>query len=186
MHVAAGEKTPVMATWLGTESSAQGGSCEWYICGGMSQIRQPRAGSSATLLEDVLTLLPYSRGQAADLRAVMEFVAAAAGWGLQNLSPGRILDTLGLASLLAQLAPLPWSDLSQQLSPQASISLKNDPEFTALASRWREWHGPSVQAVVSVFNEKDVEETVSSSIYPRVHPAVRCKIFVLSFFSTYT
>jgi hypothetical protein len=102
----------------------------------------------------------------------MEFVAAAAGWGLQNLSPGRILDILGLASLLSQSASLPWSDLSQQLSPQASISLKNDAEFTELASRWREWHGPSVQAVVSVYNEKDVEETVSSPKNPGVHPAL--------------
>lgn len=91
----------------------------------------------------------------------MEVVAAGVAWALnQAPSTQKILTRLGLSCLATQSA-VPWSDLSAQLSSQASIVLPEESAFEGQISRWREWHAPDVGAVVNVFTESDVQATVS-------------------------
>ena len=86
----------------------------------------------------------------------MEVIVAGASWVLNKApSPQKVLGNIGLVSLAA------WSDLSDKLSPNASITLPHDVEFGGLISRWRDWHAPQAGAVVAAFTEADVQETVS-------------------------
>lgn len=92
----------------------------------------------------------------------MEALAAGVSWALnQTVSAQKILGRLGLASLLAHNVTGSWTELASQLSPQASILLPDEPSFDTSISRWREWHAPSVGAVVNVFTESDISATVS-------------------------
>ncbi|CAG8958962.1 hypothetical protein HYFRA_00012959 [Hymenoscyphus fraxineus] len=52
------------------------------------------------------------------------------------------------------------ADLGSRLSPGASIVLPNNTEFANLTSRWREYDAPSINVVVKVANESDVQHTV--------------------------
>ncbi|KAF6792710.1 hypothetical protein CSOJ01_14089 [Colletotrichum sojae] len=93
-------------------------------------------------------------------KIVMEVVAAGVAWALNKApSSQKVLTRLGLSFLATQTA-VPWSDLSAQLSPQASIVLPEEPSFAGHVSRWREWHAPDVGAVVNVFTESDVQATI--------------------------
>ncbi|KAI0165178.1 hypothetical protein GGR52DRAFT_97996 [Hypoxylon sp. FL1284] len=51
------------------------------------------------------------------------------------------------------------ADLGPLLSAQASIVVPGDATFANLTSRWREYHAPSISAVVQVAVEADVQET---------------------------
>ena len=53
------------------------------------------------------------------------------------------------------------TELKPRLSPGAAVTLPSDEEFRRLVSRWREWHAPSVAAVVQVATEGDIQEAVS-------------------------
>ncbi|WXC60631.1 hypothetical protein SNK03_006514 [Fusarium graminearum] len=92
----------------------------------------------------------------------MEFIAAGTAWAL-NRAPSlqKILSRLGLASLVVTNT---WSELSSKLSPNATIVFPDDPEFSGLVSRWRDWHAPQVGAVVTAFTENDVQEAVSTTL----------------------
>ncbi|KAI0503112.1 FAD-binding domain-containing protein [Xylaria bambusicola] len=52
------------------------------------------------------------------------------------------------------------SELKPRLSPTAGIFGPGDEEFTGLISRWREYHAPTVAAVVQVATEGDIQEAV--------------------------
>jgi hypothetical protein len=56
------------------------------------------------------------------------------------------------------------TELRPRLSADAAVVLPDDEEFPKLVSRWREWHAPSVAAVVKVANERDVQEAVSEQM----------------------
>ncbi|KAE9579387.1 FAD-linked oxidoreductase [Colletotrichum fructicola] len=91
----------------------------------------------------------------------MEVLTAGVAWALnQTVSTQKILGRLGLASLLAHNVAGSWTELAAQLSPQASILLPDEPSFESSISRWREWHAPSVGAVVNVFTESDIQATI--------------------------
>ncbi|KAF9877024.1 hypothetical protein CkaCkLH20_05290 [Colletotrichum karsti] len=91
----------------------------------------------------------------------MEVVAAGVSWALdKSVSAQKILGRLSLASLVAQNITTSWPELSQKLSSRASIVFPNDPDFGGSVSRWREWHAPEVGAVVNVFTENDIQETI--------------------------
>lgn len=91
----------------------------------------------------------------------MEVLTAGVAWALnQTVSAQKIFGCLGLASLLAHNVAGSWTELAAQLSPQASILLPDEPSFESSISRWREWHAPSVGAVVNVFTESDIQATV--------------------------
>jgi hypothetical protein len=51
--------------------------------------------------------------------------------------------------------------LKPRLSSGAQIFGPDDSEFPGLASRWREYHAPTVAAIVQVATEGDVQEAVS-------------------------
>ncbi|TEA18247.1 FAD-linked oxidoreductase chyH [Colletotrichum sidae] len=92
----------------------------------------------------------------------MEVVAAGVAWALNHtssLSTQKILGSLGLASLVAHGAA-PWTQLSSELSPNASVILPSDPSFGGSVSRWREWHAPQVGMVVNAVTEGDVQAAV--------------------------
>lgn len=55
------------------------------------------------------------------------------------------------------------SALGSTLSEASTIALPGDPGFDALKARWREWHGPSLSAIVKPSTEADVQEIVSYS-----------------------
>ncbi|KAI8316760.1 FAD-linked oxidoreductase [Colletotrichum sp. SAR11_59] len=91
----------------------------------------------------------------------MEVLTAGVAWALnQTVSTQKILGRLGLASLLAHNVAGSWTELAAGLSPQASILLPDEPSFDSSISRWREWHAPSVGAVVNVFTESDIQATI--------------------------
>ncbi|CAG9948945.1 unnamed protein product [Clonostachys rosea f. rosea IK726] len=52
------------------------------------------------------------------------------------------------------------ADLKPRLSPGAGVVLADDEEFATLVSRWREYHAPTVAAVVQVTTESDIQQTV--------------------------
>ncbi|KAI0100095.1 hypothetical protein GGR51DRAFT_564506 [Nemania sp. FL0031] len=52
------------------------------------------------------------------------------------------------------------SGLRKLLSPQATVALRDSPEYANLTDRWRKWHAPDIAAVVEVATEEDVQETV--------------------------
>ncbi|CAG8973974.1 hypothetical protein HYALB_00010094 [Hymenoscyphus albidus] len=52
------------------------------------------------------------------------------------------------------------AELGSRLSSGASIVLPNNTEFANLTSRWREYDAPSINVVVEVANESDVQQTV--------------------------
>lgn len=89
----------------------------------------------------------------------MEVIAAGAAYALNNWSPQKALAKLGLASLLAGNLNF-TADLGPKLSSEASILQPGDANFANLASRWREWHAPSIAAVVQAATEDDVQQTV--------------------------
>lgn len=53
------------------------------------------------------------------------------------------------------------ADLKPRLSPGAGVVLAGDEEFAGLVGRWREYHAPTVAAVVQVTTESDIQQTVS-------------------------
>ena len=53
------------------------------------------------------------------------------------------------------------TDLGPKLSHAASVVIPGDPAFANLSSRWREWHGPKVDAVVNAATEGDIQHAVS-------------------------
>lgn len=57
------------------------------------------------------------------------------------------------------------AELKPRLSSNADIFGPYDKEFPNLASRWREYHAPTVAALVQVATESDIQETVSKYIY---------------------
>ncbi|KAI0525614.1 hypothetical protein F5B22DRAFT_590734 [Xylaria bambusicola] len=72
-----------------------------------------------------------------------------------------VVPVIGSSCPTATAEPAPaFSNLRPLLSSGADLVLKGDPEFDTLTSRWREWHSPSINAVVQVATEKDVQETV--------------------------
>lgn len=89
----------------------------------------------------------------------MEVIAAGAAFALNNWSPQKVLAKVGLASLIASKINY-TADLGPILSTEASLVLPSDANFADLTSRWREWHGPDIAAVVQVSTEGDVQETV--------------------------
>ena len=52
------------------------------------------------------------------------------------------------------------ADLGPKLSDAASVVVPGDPTFAGLSSRWREWHGPKVAAVVNAATEGDIQHAV--------------------------
>ncbi|KAI0854095.1 hypothetical protein F5Y00DRAFT_222271 [Daldinia vernicosa] len=64
-----------------------------------------------------------------------------------------------MASLISKSINL-QADLGPRLSPSASIALPDDANFANLTSRWREWHAPTIAAVVQVATEGDVQQAV--------------------------
>ncbi|KAI0915159.1 FAD-binding domain-containing protein [Ustulina deusta] len=52
------------------------------------------------------------------------------------------------------------AELRSRLSPSADIFGPSDEEFPGLVSRWREYHAPTVAAVVQVVTESDIQEAV--------------------------
>ena len=55
------------------------------------------------------------------------------------------------------------TELKPRLSHGAGVVVPGDEEFANLASRWREWHAPTVAAIVQVVTESDVQEAVSNT-----------------------
>jgi hypothetical protein len=56
------------------------------------------------------------------------------------------------------------TDLKPRLSHGAGVVVPGDEEFASLVSRWREWHAPTVAAVVQVASESDIQEAVSYTL----------------------
>ncbi|KAI1073599.1 hypothetical protein F5B20DRAFT_574658 [Whalleya microplaca] len=89
----------------------------------------------------------------------MEVIAAAVAYTLNGLSPQKALAKLGLASLIARNISLP-AGLEDRLSPGAAIVLPGNGKFANLTSRWREWHAPTIAAVVQAATEGDIQQTI--------------------------
>ncbi|KAI0397925.1 FAD-binding domain-containing protein [Xylariaceae sp. FL0594] len=51
-------------------------------------------------------------------------------------------------------------ELKLRLSPDAAAFCPQDAQFPSLVSRWREWHAPTVAAIVQVVTERDIQESV--------------------------
>ncbi|KAJ8128842.1 hypothetical protein O1611_g4791 [Lasiodiplodia mahajangana] len=56
------------------------------------------------------------------------------------------------------------SGLRELLSPQATVALRDSPDYAKLTERWREWHAPTIAAVVEVATEEDVQQTVRFAV----------------------
>ncbi|KAI8634689.1 FAD-binding domain-containing protein [Xylariaceae sp. FL1651] len=52
------------------------------------------------------------------------------------------------------------AELKRRLSPSADIFGPRDEEFPGLVSRWREYHAPTVAALVQVVTESDIQEAI--------------------------
>ncbi|KAK2589605.1 hypothetical protein QQS21_012714 [Conoideocrella luteorostrata] len=52
------------------------------------------------------------------------------------------------------------AELKPRLSPGVNVVVPGDKEFLGLVSRWREYHAPTVAALVQVATERDIQETV--------------------------
>ncbi|KAK6064225.1 6-hydroxy-D-nicotine oxidase 1 [Seiridium cupressi] len=85
----------------------------------------------------------------------MEVITAGIAYVINNASARRLLVKLGLASLITITPDFP-AELGPRLSPGASIILPGDANFANITTRWREWHGPSIAAVVAVATEDDI------------------------------
>ncbi|KAH9905587.1 FAD-binding domain-containing protein [Xylariomycetidae sp. FL2044] len=55
------------------------------------------------------------------------------------------------------------AELGARLSPGAAVLVPGNDAFASLVSRWREWHAPTVAALVQVATEADVQETIRFS-----------------------
>ncbi|KAF2096059.1 FAD-binding domain-containing protein [Rhizodiscina lignyota] len=90
----------------------------------------------------------------------MEALPVAAGWAINNLSPQKILKSIGLGSLLLSLDPIE-RELGGRLSKDASILLPSAPNFKNASDRWQnEYKAPQISSVVNVKTEEDVQETI--------------------------
>lgn len=68
------------------------------------------------------------------------------------------------------------TELRPRLSHGADVVVPGDEEkFTSLVSRWREWHAPTVAAVVQVVTEGDIQQAVSNT--PQHEPAILGALF---------
>ncbi|KAH7324814.1 hypothetical protein B0I35DRAFT_348933 [Stachybotrys elegans] len=77
-------------------------------------------------------------------------------------APSVITKFCVLASLfIGQTMSLKLTDdLKPHLSAKAKVYIPSDEEFPALVSRWREYHAPTVAALVQVETEKDIQESI--------------------------
>jgi hypothetical protein len=60
------------------------------------------------------------------------------------------------------------AELKPRLSSNAAIFGPHDREFPNLVSRWREYHAPTVTALVQVVTESDIQEAVSKYAYLKI------------------
>lgn len=98
----------------------------------------------------------------------MEVLPVIAGWAINNLSPQKVLKTVGIASLLASFDPI-HKELGSRLSKDASIILPSASNFENLTERWvNEYDNPHITTVVNAKTEQDVEETVSPLTSARI------------------
>lgn len=91
----------------------------------------------------------------------MEVIAAGFAWAFEAPSVQKLLTRVGLVYLAAN-STIPWEDLSNRLSQNASMIFREQSAFAESTSRWREWHAPEVNVVVRTQTEGDVQETVSN------------------------
>jgi hypothetical protein len=96
----------------------------------------------------------------------MEVIVAGVAYALSNTLPSNVLVKLGLASLLVS-NPNFLAGLKPQLSPGASLVLPGDASFVNLTTHWREWHAPTIAAVVEVATEGDVQQAVRTHGAPK-------------------
>ncbi|KAF2668117.1 FAD-binding domain-containing protein [Microthyrium microscopicum] len=90
----------------------------------------------------------------------MEALPILVGWAINNLSPYRIINVLGLAPILYNFHPT-VRELGPRLSQNASIVLSSAPEFANITSRWQaHWAAPETTISVKVATESDIQETI--------------------------
>ncbi|KAF1982024.1 Glucooligosaccharide oxidase [Aulographum hederae CBS 113979] len=77
----------------------------------------------------------------------MQFVAVAAAWAIEKLTPQKILFNVGLASLLTSQLSI-HSELGPKLSNNASIYVRGDPQFPVYIKRWTDVGAPNIEAIV--------------------------------------
>lgn len=70
------------------------------------------------------------------------------------------------------------AELRPRLSSSAKVVVPADKEFAGLVSRWREYHGPTVAALVQATSESDIQEAVSTHMCPSI--ARNCLLHLLT------
>ena len=90
----------------------------------------------------------------------MEALPVVAGWAVNNLSPQKILKTVGIASVLSKFDPV-HRELGVRISQNASILVRDALGFSTATDRWQMEIGtPEINLVVNAATESDVEQIV--------------------------